>query len=83
MNVNSRWFNGPQFLTQRENSWLVDPTLRQQESTDEDPEVKHDLQHCCLALTNQDFFWRLIDFPHEKNYETLQPGFSNSNRGSL
>ena len=62
MNVN-RWFNGPQFLTQREKSWPLDPTLRQQELTDEDPEVKYDLQNCCLALTNQedlDVFSKLI-----------------------
>ena len=63
INVNSRWFNSRQFLTQREKSWPPDPTLRQQELIDEDPEVKHDLQHCCLALTNQgdfDVFSRLI-----------------------
>ena len=48
MNVNSRWFNGPQFLTQRENSWPVDPNLRQQELTDEDPEVKH--MPCNIAV---------------------------------
>lgn len=62
MNANSRWFNDPQFLTQRENSWPVDPTLRHKELTDEDAEVKHDLQHCCLALTNHvfDVFSKLI-----------------------
>ena len=43
MNVNSRRFNGPQFLTQSEKSWPLDRILPLQELTDEDPEVKHDL----------------------------------------
>ena len=40
MCANSKWLNGPQFLTRRDEFWPRDPTLHEPELSDDDPEIK-------------------------------------------
>ena len=41
---NSRWLNGPEFLTKEEHFWPRDPSHHQMERSTDDPEVKRDVQ---------------------------------------
>ena len=40
MCANSKWLNGPQFLTRKDEFWPRDPTLHEPELSDDDPEIK-------------------------------------------
>ena len=40
MCANSKWLNGPQFLTRKDEFWPRDPTLHEPELSDDDAEVK-------------------------------------------
>ena len=40
MCANSKWLNGPQFLTKKDGFWSRDPTLHEPELSDDDPEIK-------------------------------------------
>ena len=42
--LNSKWLMGPQFLSRESKFWPLNPTLHQPELTDDDPEIKHEVQ---------------------------------------
>ena len=44
MSASSKWLSGPEFLKKKEEFWPCDPTLRQQELSDEDPEIRGETQ---------------------------------------
>ena len=60
---NSKWLNGPTFLRKNEESWPSDLTNAQNELSDDDPEVKLDVQSHSQRLAhrpNEDFLSSLI-----------------------
>ena len=44
MSAGSKWLSGPEFLKKREEFWPFDPTIRQPELSDDDPEIKRETQ---------------------------------------
>ena len=44
MSASSKWLNGPEFLKKTEEFWPGDPTIRQPELLEDDPEVKREIQ---------------------------------------
>ena len=51
MNANSKWLNGPPFL-RKEEFWPRDPTVHQPELSEDDPEIKRDIQSHSQSLTH-------------------------------
>ena len=70
---NSKWLNGPMFLHRNEESWPGDLKIVQNEMSDDDPEVKPDLQSYSRTLAhraNEDFLSSFIQ-PHS-SWEKLK-----------
>ena len=42
MSTSSEWLSGPKFLKKKEELWPCDPTVRQLEPLDGDPEIKRE-----------------------------------------
>lgn len=60
---NSKWLTGPMFLRKNEESWPSDLTNVQNELSDDDPELKPDIQSHSQTLShrpNEDFLSSLI-----------------------
>ena len=60
---NSKWLNGPMFLRKNEESWPSDLTNVQNQLSDDDPELKPDVQSHSQTLShrpNEDFLSSLI-----------------------
>ena len=69
MSVSSKWLSGPEFL-KKEDSWPCDPTIHQPELSDEDLEIKREIQLCNQSLTchaSKEVLSRLI-----KRYSTWE-----------
>ena len=70
---NSKWLNGRMFLHRNEESWPGDLKIVQNEMSDDDPEVKPDLQSYSRTLAhraNEDFLSSFIQ-PHS-SWEKLK-----------
>ena len=52
MSASSKWLNGPAFLKKNEEFWPCDPTIRQPELPEDDPEVKRENQSHSQSSTN-------------------------------
>ena len=52
MNANRKWLNGPPFLRKEEEFWPRDPTVHQPELSEDDPEIKRDIQSHSQSLTH-------------------------------
>ena len=52
MSTSSKWLNGPEFLKKNEEFWPCDPTIRQPELPEDDPEVKRENQSYSQSSTN-------------------------------
>jgi len=64
MSASSKWLSGPEFLKKREELWPCDPTIRQPELSDDDPEIKRETQLHNQSLTNyrgEEVLSKLID----------------------
>ena len=69
MSVSSKWLSGPEFL-KKEESWPCDPTIHQPELSDEDLEIKREIQlynQSSTCHTSKEVLSRLI-----KRYSTWQ-----------
>ena len=51
MGASSKWLSGPKFLKKKEEFWPCDPTIHQPELSDEDLEIKHEIQRYNQSLT--------------------------------
>ena len=71
MSANSKWLNGPQFLTKKDEFWPRDPTLHEAELSDDDPEIKraqsnkqssssHQSEDVLLSLIERHSSWRRL-----------------------
>ena len=65
MCANSKWLNGPQFLTKKDEFWPRDPTPHGPKLSDDDPEIKRDTQSNSQSSPRHQseyFLLRLIEF---------------------
>ena len=73
---NSRWLNGPEFLTKEEHFWPRDPSHHQMELSTDDPEVKRDVQiyiQTAISQPTEDVLTKL--FHRFSSWDKLRKAF--------
>ena len=64
MSASNKWLSGPEFLKKKEEFWPCDPTIRQPELSDDDLEIKREVQlynQSSTSHASKDVLSRLIE----------------------